>query len=63
MKLIYFKILKSELVKHTIFHSTLQAKTEIFEFIEIWYNRKRKHAYLDYKTPEQYSKTKYTKCA
>ena len=59
----YFKILKSELVNHTQFQSILQAKTEIFEFIEIWYNRKRKHSYLDYKTPEQYGKINYLKSA
>lgn len=59
----YFKILKSELVNHTQFHSILQAKTEVFEFIEIWYNRKRKHSYLGYKTPEQYRKINYLKSA
>jgi transposase InsO family protein len=59
----FFKILKSELVKHTRFNSILQARNELFEFIEIWYNRKRKHEYLGYKTPEQYGETKYSKCA
>ena len=59
----FFKILKSELVKHIDFHSILQAKTEIFEFLEIWYNRKRKHAYLGYMTPEQYENINYSKCA
>lgn len=59
----YFKILKSELVNHTRFHSILQAKTEVFEFIEIWYNRMRKHSYLGYKTPEQYGKINYLKSA
>lgn len=59
----FFKILKSELVKHLSFESILHAKNEIFEFIEIWYNRKRKHAYLGYQTPEQYGKINYSKCA
>ena len=59
----FFKILKSELVNHFKFNSILQAKTELFEFIEIWYNRKRKHAYLGYKTPEQYGKINHLKCA
>ena len=59
----FFKILKSEMVKHSDYHSILQAKTAIFEFIEIWYNRKRKHASLGYKTPEQVEKIKYSKCA
>lgn len=59
----FFKILKSELVKHTKYHSILQAKNSLFEFIEIWYNRKRIHQYLGYKTPEQYRKINYSKCA
>ena len=59
----FFKIIKSELVKHTRFNSLLHAKTELFEFIEIWYNRKRKHAYLDYNTPENYIKINHSKCA
>ena len=59
----YFKILKSEMVKHANFQSIMQAKTELFEFIEIWYNRKRKHTYLGYKTPEQFGNINYSKCA
>jgi transposase InsO family protein len=59
----FFKILKSEMVNHFKYQSILHAKNDIFEFIEIWYNRKRKHAYLGYKTPEQYGKINYSKCA
>ena len=59
----YFKILKSEMVNHSKYISILQAKTEVFEFIEIWYNRQRKHSYLGYKTPNEYSKINYSKCA
>lgn len=59
----FFKILKSEMVRHTDFNSILQSKMELFEFIEIWYNRKRKHSYLGYKTPEEYGIINYSKCA
>ena len=59
----FFKILKSELVRHVNYQSILQAKTDIFEFIEIWYNRKRKHAYLGNQTPEQFGTSEYSKCA
>jgi len=27
---------------------------DIFEFIEVWYSKKRKHSYLNYVTPEQF---------
>ena len=28
------------------------AKAAIFEYIESWYNRRRRHSALDYKTPQ-----------
>lgn len=59
----FFKILKSESVKHSVYNNMFQAKTEMFEFIEIWYNRKRKHASLGYKTPEQYGNFNYSNVA
>lgn len=51
----FFKILKSETVYHE-YDSIKQAKQEIFEFIEIWYNRFRKHSTLGYLSPEQYER-------
>ena len=59
----FFKILKSELVRHTRFISRKQAKVEVFEFIEIWYNRKRTHAYLGYLTPEDFGNNYFLNAA
>lgn len=59
----FFKILKSELVNHRNYKSHFQAKVEIFEFIEIWYNRKRKHGYLGYKSPIEFKKVINKKAA
>lgn len=50
----FFKILKSELIYHRYYLNRWYAKNEIFEFIEIWYNRKRRHSYLGYLTPEEF---------
>lgn len=30
-----------------------EAETALFEYIESWYNRRRRHSALDYKTPQQ----------
>ncbi|WP_394351959.1 IS3 family transposase [Rhodocytophaga rosea] len=30
-----------------------EAKTAVFEYIEIWYNRKRLHSSLGYRTPQE----------
>jgi transposase InsO family protein len=59
----FFKTLKTELIRHVKFHNYLKAKNEIFQFIEVWYNRKRKHQSLGYKSPEQYTKIYYSKSA
>lgn len=50
----FFKILKSEMVSHRHYFSHFQAKIEIGEFIEIWYNRKRIHSHLGYMSPYEF---------
>ena len=47
----FFKTLKVELIYDDDFKTIEHAKTAIFEYIEIWYNRKRLHSFLGYKTP------------
>ena len=42
----FFKTLKSELIYTTEPTTMAEAKVNVFEFIEIWYNRKRMHASL-----------------
>ena len=46
----FFKTLKTKLIYHKKYESVLQAKTSIFEYIEIWYKKKRLHSSLGYKT-------------
>lgn len=53
----FFKILKSEMVNHNNYQSHFQAQIDIFEFIEIWYNRQRQHSYLGYLTPDEFGKS------
>lgn len=50
----FFKIIKSEMIEHHDYLTKQQARVAIFEFIEVWYNKKRKHSYLNYVTPEQF---------
>lgn len=59
----FFKILKSELVYHYRFKDRWQAKNEIFQFIEIWYNRQRRHSYLGYLTPEEFGNKHFLNAA
>jgi putative transposase len=50
----FFSNLKNELVHHRRFKNHEQARREIFDYIEIFYNRQRVHATLKYVTPEAY---------
>ena len=59
----FFKILISELIYQITKLQFKQTRMEIFEFIEIWYNNKRKHSYLNYLTPEQFDKLFQSKAA
>lgn len=50
----FFHTLKSELVYHKTYRTRRAAKTSLFEYIEVFYNRIRKHSALGYRSPEQY---------
>jgi transposase InsO family protein len=50
----FFKSLKTELVYHADYLTKQEAKLAIFEYIESWYNRKRRHSALGNRSPEQY---------
>jgi len=47
----FFSNLKNELVHHCDFHSREAARTAIFDYIEVFYNRSRLHQTLGYRTP------------
>ena len=50
----FFSSLKNELTHHRSFRNQEQARSEIFDYIEIFYNRKRAHASLQYTSPVAY---------
>jgi putative transposase len=47
----FFATLKGELVDHADFATRAEARTAIFEYIEVFYNRQRSHSYLGYQAP------------
>ena len=49
----FFSIIKSELIHHERFKDRKDALPVLFEYIEVYYNRKRKHSTLGYQTPIQ----------
>jgi transposase InsO family protein len=52
----FFATLKLELVYPDFFKSRLEARSKLFEYIEIFYNRQRIHSTLNYMTPSQFGR-------
>jgi putative transposase len=50
----FWGTLKTELVYHRKYRTKEQARQSIFKYIECWYNRKRRHSAIGYKSPEQF---------
>lgn len=49
----FFSSLKNELVHRTHFQKRREAKAALFEYIEVFYNRQRRHSSTDDRTPAQ----------
>ena len=50
----FFSLLKTELVHHERYETRQAAKTSIFDYIEVFYNRQRIHSALGYLSPLDY---------
>jgi len=49
----FHSVIKKEEIYLNIYKDLNEANKAIFEYIESWYNRKRIHSALRYKTPQQ----------
>jgi transposase InsO family protein len=56
----FFGTLKQELVNRRRFVTRLQARQEVFEYIEVWYNRQRRHLSLGYVSPAEFERKALT---
>ena len=59
----FFGIMKTELVYHERYEGHQDTLHSIFEYIEAFYNRQRRHSTLDYLCPAEYEKQKVKLCA
>jgi transposase InsO family protein len=50
----FFGTLKGECVYHKHYSSRIEAKSDIVDYIEMFYNSKRLHSYLGYVSPRQF---------
>ena len=58
----FFRTLKVEHVYDYHYETREQAKQSIFEYIETYYNKIRRHSTIGYYTPEQFDKMAYNTC-
>ena len=52
----FFGTLKTELIHHERYATRAQAMQSIFEYIECFYNRIRRHSSLNYLSPDEYER-------
>ncbi len=52
----FFSSLKAELEGYDRFETRQQAQIELFEYIEVFYNRQRRHSSLGYRSPAAFEK-------
>jgi len=52
----FFATLKLELIHRHIFRTREEARLAIFEYIEVFYNLKRRHSYLGYMSPAEFER-------
>ncbi len=53
----FFGTLKNELVHHERYKTREEARLNIFDYIETFYNKRRLHSYLNYVSPEDFEKS------
>ena len=52
----FFATLECELLARQPFSTQVEARSALFEYLEVFYNRQRRHSALDYLSPEAYER-------
>ena len=50
----FWSTVKAELVEESVFITRASARAALFEYIEAFYNRRRRHSRLAYRTPVEH---------
>ena len=57
----FFQLLKRERTKKKIYTTRSEARTDIFEYIEMFYNSKRRHGSNGQRSPLEYEKAHFNR--
>jgi putative transposase len=52
----FFATLETELIRRSVFRSHREARTAVFDYIEAFYNRRRRHSALGYLSPAEFER-------
>jgi putative transposase len=52
----FFASLKKELIRGELFATREEARASLFEYIEVFFNRMRRHSSLGYMSPAEYER-------
>ncbi len=58
----FFSTMKLELVYERSFATREEAKRALFEYVEVFYNRRRRHSALGYVSPVEYERMAIRQC-
>ena len=53
----FFKSLKTEIIYGNLLVNRQKMESNLFEYIELWYNKKRRHSHLGYLTIEEFNQS------
>jgi putative transposase len=59
----FFASLKLELVYQVQWSSRAAARTALFEYLELFYNRRRRHSSLGYLSPAEFERSNHRRLA
>jgi putative transposase len=59
----FFATLECELLARQMFRTQLEARSALFEYIEVFYNRQRRHSALGYLSPEAFERREWSRTA
>ncbi len=58
----FFSSLKKERVRNRIYPTREDAKADLFDYIDVFYNRTRRHSYLGQISPADFEKASCGRC-